>query len=572
MPKKQVRNSFYYYMVEQKPKLERQGHKFPNGLRDVAGVCRDSWKALPEHEKEKYEQKAREEKAKLRGSEGDKYRMDNVGNILADRVNPDDELSKRQMRERNLVKSKWPPGKALVNESFFFIDVLLLCKTEEGDYLPCEIGLVQYSMKKGIMKKFQKFIDTGGIPLGYRFTCKQNSEETHKIPIENFDKATDDYMGVWLEMMNFVNPNGEREEYPPLYCLTNKLEDVENGMDWLYRHTRMGTYNHLQKIYCLETLMIDIYAHVGRNISERSVYDTLTSSAYDYERGVVCQWHEENESKYCAFGHCQIYAYGFSDSLADKYDFKVSGKTHLPQKSWDAPRPTLITPTEHPFQTHTSFSTVKNRKPRNAGDSAEFGNQSESDSNSTFAARDYRLAENPEFGDSNLEDDQNEPQLSVSVRRPTKPSVAGQLRQPRNLPPGYKPQSSANNGATEPEAMKAGAPEKSAFPWAVTVKPTVPNLTDSDFPALGGIGRGAGKFAGRQAPPPPSSAPQPPTSWRPGQMLTRPGAGASVPRGIGRGSWNMSRMSTPSLSAQQPNILPANANDTAEKMASLNLK
>ena len=39
--------------------------------------------ALPEKEKERFEKMAKEYKKKMRGAEGDKFRMDNVGNNLA---------------------------------------------------------------------------------------------------------------------------------------------------------------------------------------------------------------------------------------------------------------------------------------------------------------------------------------------------------------------------------------------------------------------------------------------------------------------------------------------------------
>lgn len=44
-------------------------------------------------------------------------------------------------------------------------------------------------------------------------------EDYHKIPMENFENADSNYRGLWIQLENFVNPNGEKPEYPPLYCL-----------------------------------------------------------------------------------------------------------------------------------------------------------------------------------------------------------------------------------------------------------------------------------------------------------------------------------------------------------------
>jgi len=42
--KKPPKNAFTFFMQERKGQLERQGHRFPNGLKDVAGMVHDEWK------------------------------------------------------------------------------------------------------------------------------------------------------------------------------------------------------------------------------------------------------------------------------------------------------------------------------------------------------------------------------------------------------------------------------------------------------------------------------------------------------------------------------------------------
>lgn len=50
---------------------------------------------------------------------------------------------------------------AIMEEKFYFVSIEYLCKTEEGEFLPCEIGMVEWSMKNGITKTFHKFIQHG---------------------------------------------------------------------------------------------------------------------------------------------------------------------------------------------------------------------------------------------------------------------------------------------------------------------------------------------------------------------------------------------------------------------------
>lgn len=49
----------------------------------------------------------------------------------------------------------------IMEESFFLINIQTLCETEEGDFLPCEIACLEFSLAKGIIKTFHKFIDPG---------------------------------------------------------------------------------------------------------------------------------------------------------------------------------------------------------------------------------------------------------------------------------------------------------------------------------------------------------------------------------------------------------------------------
>ena len=51
--------------------------------------------------------------------------------------------------------------------------------------------------------------------------CLYLGEDYHQIPIERFDKADANYRGLWIQLENFVNPNGEKPEYPPFYCMVS---------------------------------------------------------------------------------------------------------------------------------------------------------------------------------------------------------------------------------------------------------------------------------------------------------------------------------------------------------------
>ena len=49
----------------------------------------------------------------------------------------------------------------LADEKFYIINIQTLCKTDNGDRLPCEIGAIEYSLRGGITKTLHRFIEPG---------------------------------------------------------------------------------------------------------------------------------------------------------------------------------------------------------------------------------------------------------------------------------------------------------------------------------------------------------------------------------------------------------------------------
>ncbi|KAK3107275.1 hypothetical protein FSP39_010906 [Pinctada imbricata] len=524
MPKKPVRNAFYFYMKDLEPDLKREGRVFPNGMQDIVPIAHPRWKALPESEKTRYEKIAKEYKAKMRGVEGDKYRMDNVGNILAHRVDPMAEADKQRLKERASVKSKWPAGSEVTNEVFYLINFQTLCKTEEGDYLPAEIGVVEYSIAKGITKTLHRFIEPGRIPLGYSFECRQKSEDYHKIPEQNFEHSDANYRGLWIQLENFVNPNGEKPEYPPLYSLGNDIEEVAYCLGWIHSRACLGIPNRLKKVYELEGMVADLYAHKGTMISKSSVIDMLTTSTWDYEPKTRCFYHEELECKYCALAIVKRYTYAISDSMCSMFELPLT-ENHLPAKTES--RCNVLPP---------SSMTVEHKQARRAAaqqqNSRGRAGQGRWGGGQTGMVTQQIVKSATSTGgnsDDDSDDDDDDEVDYTSLRRPNAPverapePTLGWSGMPlrSNIPPAVS--SNADFPALGRGGPVAGMPT-SGIPMGRGYTPT-----PGDFPAMGrtnpvsavGIGRGqpqqqgvqTTKFAGRAGAPAPSNAPIPPSAW-----------------------------------------------------------
>ncbi|XP_052060350.1 protein maelstrom homolog [Mytilus californianus] len=516
MPKKQVKNAFYFYMKELEPQLKREGRVFPHGMADIVPIAHPRWKILPEKEKERFEKISKEYKAKMRGAEGDKYRQDNTRTLLSERRDEFAELQKRRTKERNCVKSQWPTGKLLASEKFYLLNIQTLCKTDDGDYLPCEIGAIEYSIKSGITKTLHRFIEPGRIPTGYRYECKSKSEDTHKIPIERFEKSDANYRGLWIQLENFVNPNGEKPEYPPFYCMGTDVEELEYCLNWVHDKACLGYANRLRRVYNLEGLVQDLFGHIGHSVSETQVIDLMTAHTWDFEPKTRCDFHEELECKFCSLGLVNRYAYAISDSVCPLYGVQITPK-HLPIREEGSVSCVVLPPSSMKIDMNQQ-ARMPSRRPMNDNRPPQ---------QQTFQpAPTNRYAPTlNRGGDSDDDDDDEDDEEYTSLRRPHNPAYTGMGGTPGG----------------------AGRGLASLAPWSgVPVRPqTTPNIIDQNsFPSLGGsqpnmappglsgigrgnpiagIGRGAPvaqiintdqKFAGRAMAPEPTFAPPPPASWQ----------------------------------------------------------
>lgn len=70
----------------------------------------------------------------------------------------------KRARECEAIGALLPAGKRATLEDIWLIDIQSLCHIPNKDdckYLPCELGVVRYSLNQGIQSKFHRFIRPG---------------------------------------------------------------------------------------------------------------------------------------------------------------------------------------------------------------------------------------------------------------------------------------------------------------------------------------------------------------------------------------------------------------------------
>lgn len=100
------------------------------------------------------------------------------------------------------------------------------------------------------------------------------------------------------------------------------------------------------QVYEMESLLIQldfIASSSGPNLTAFQASELFNTSAYDYERGTRCGWHEQREIKYCSLSTVKIYRYTIfliiaqnfcsfvmADHLCSKFQVSIT-PAHLPE-------------------------------------------------------------------------------------------------------------------------------------------------------------------------------------------------------------------------------------------------
>ncbi|XP_069744630.1 protein maelstrom homolog isoform X2 [Narcine bancroftii] len=305
--RKQVKNPYYFFMLEKIPELRQKGIKV-NGLRDAAPLCSSEWQLLNEDEKEKFTQLAQQWKAEK------DHKIVNKSEKKEQLKNPVYSAA----REMSNPPMNWFSDEDACDEIFHFISFLSLADLPsncEQRFLPCEMACVEYSMKKGIIDEFHCFIDPG--------------DSTHKIPLSNFEFASSNYSKIFQQLIAFLKP-ARSNGFLPVYSKLAECFRVNWCLNWL-AHKAGGSSIPIN-VFVLEELVVKLYEHkLKEKPSKASVEKMLSVMVWDYAANTRCEWHDEHDVVHCALATTKKYAYCISDSLVSVYEFDITA-AHIPKK------------------------------------------------------------------------------------------------------------------------------------------------------------------------------------------------------------------------------------------------
>ncbi|XP_023243498.1 protein maelstrom homolog [Centruroides sculpturatus] len=326
MPKNH-RNGFYYFMKELQEDYRLEGRTI--ALRGMVSIARPLWKDLSDSEKAKYKTMAREYKRKSKENITGKMCLDDasLSNSLRT-VREEQEKTEEAVKYVERFISQMNSVDEVKETSFFIMVFNVLCCTDDGEYIPLEVGITKYSIKEGIEDYFHTFIDAGRIPLGYGLTAMQHSYQTHKIPTSKFELSESNYLKICKSIEKLVNSG--IKEIAPVFCLEESIKQNEGCLDWL---CKKATYYNIQNIkyYNLVHLLMELRAYVYHAFpSKIAAADVFTSIAYNYATNSRCDFHEDIDNPYCALGCAKRLCFLLSDAICQFYDCTSNPKLPPP--------------------------------------------------------------------------------------------------------------------------------------------------------------------------------------------------------------------------------------------------
>lgn len=341
-PKKPARNSFFFFMLDYKNRQEARGVVFQGGLKDVANACSAEWENMTPQQKGPYEARAKDAKVKD-GISGTKYTSQGVPISLIER-----EAKRKQDFEDNMndyikvTVNMSEHRDNLISKKFYFIHVNWLCRqvlpNGEGDFLPLEFAVTEFSLKNGVQNTYHELIDID-VPMGYTFEARLHAQETHKID-QNPAGGQSNFGAMFQKLKTLLKPETIGEEFPPLYTTKGVMEIVPGLLSRMAKAA--GRSVDIFKVYPIETLFFHIRnAAVSNNEAQSSAMGFPAESLaekeiwkdrFDQALGIACDYHTEldESSIHCSRSIVIRWAYIICDFCCLDLEIEMKPGRHCP--------------------------------------------------------------------------------------------------------------------------------------------------------------------------------------------------------------------------------------------------
>ncbi|XP_054156461.1 protein maelstrom homolog [Oppia nitens] len=248
----------------------------------------------------------------------------------------------------NMLKDK--NKEELMDLPIYLMSSCIQCVVNET-YLPLEIGIVEYTIKHGIRRTYHSFIKCGPIPCGYAYSAISHKDAYHKIPLGNFDLASDDFQAIGNAVLDLIksgqkdflkkNPRNSlvvfsaedqiKQNQGVLKWLASKYTTTDDNNDSIYGNKSAQDWDI--EVFDISCLLLEIFKQMGISRSPVECKNDMTNTCYDYSPDTDCNYHEDIECIYCGLGWAKRLAYMMSESLIKRLRFEPF-PTHFPKREY----------------------------------------------------------------------------------------------------------------------------------------------------------------------------------------------------------------------------------------------
>jgi len=328
-------NGFIPYVLEQQRREQDWQDKT---LPELVELCSPLWQNLSVEEKTRF---CPRKKAYAPQSDG----RDSYGRVIKDVL----ALKARQLKEPELMNIKIRDTyetKELSRTVFTFIHANIFLKTDEGEYLPAEICVANFTLQDGIIQVYHDFPDPGVIPRGYKYECQITSDRTHKIPMDLM-YMNPNHHSILDSIDSFIQDQGTGGGERLVFSLGPNREQSQEVLNMLYRSAAKSKQIDMdpevlnQLVYPATVLDISYLLRILLDISQdginhRSIMSLelqLSSGQYIWGgTGMGCQFHEEiiDNRAYCSKAVVTDWIYNFCEYLCPLHNIPLLPGKHLP--------------------------------------------------------------------------------------------------------------------------------------------------------------------------------------------------------------------------------------------------
>ncbi|XP_059093912.1 protein maelstrom homolog isoform X2 [Tigriopus californicus] len=230
-----------------------------------------------------------------------------------------------------------------MGKSSRFILLHTVAWTERGGTIPCEMGLVELSLEKGVLRYYNQLIDANPIPIGIKGAMKEYSDKYHHIceilAVREGEKYAN--KGVRLQAPSEIQDlvieqdrcKAERKfKHLPIFVAKENLVQSKEAFEWLQNQAKTNFHFECYDLSVLfyHLMNFEVDASALRIPSLSIAKALLERDVLLYTSGMSCRFHEAEENSFCAGAICSRRAFIFLDMTCQALGVPKQESCHYP--------------------------------------------------------------------------------------------------------------------------------------------------------------------------------------------------------------------------------------------------